>query len=77
MIHMQTFSGYSEEDCIRKINDELDEDQIINVIPKGSRRFQGYDEYDTDTYYFMQVFYKGKVKNERRESRDIWEGIYP
>ena len=62
MIHIQTFTGYSKEDCIREINNELDEDQIINVIPKGSRTFQGYDEYDTDTYYYMDVIYKDRKR---------------
>ena len=62
MIHIRTFSGYSEEDCIKNINDELDENQIINIIPKGSKRSYGYDEYDCWTTYYMVVIYKDGVK---------------
>ena len=35
MIHITTFTGYSEEDCIDKINRELSEDQIINILNAG------------------------------------------
>ena len=62
MIQIETFSGYSEEDCLRSINNRLDEDQIINVIPRGSRVSEGYDEYDTCRIYYMQVIYKDGVK---------------
>ena len=64
MIHITTFTGYSEEDCIDKINRELNEDQIINVIPKGSKTSVGYDEYDTWTTYYMTVIYKDKKNKE-------------
>lgn len=60
MIHIDTFTGYDELDCIRKINEELDDDQIINVIPEGSKTSVGYDEYDTWTTYYMTVIYKDK-----------------
>ena len=53
-----TFSAYSEEDCYRKISDEIPDDKIINVIPRGSKTSYGYDEYDTWTYYYVDVIYK-------------------
>lgn len=65
MIHIQTFTGYSNEDCIRKINNELDEDQIINIIPKGSKRYYGYDEYDSYTDYYIDVIYKDNIKKNK------------
>ena len=64
MIHIRTFTGYSEEDCLSNINYELDDDQIINVIPKGSKTSMGYDEYDTWTTYYMTVIYKDKNNKE-------------
>ena len=64
MIHIRTFTGYSEEDCLSNINYELDDDQIINVIPKGSKRSMGYDEYDTWTTYYITVIYKDKKNKE-------------
>lgn len=64
MIHIDTFTGYDELDCIRKINEELDDDQIINVIPEGSKTSVGYDEYDTWTTYYMMVIYKDKKNKE-------------
>ena len=64
MIHIRTFAGYSEEDCLSNINYELDDDQIINVIPKGSKRSMGYDEYDTWTTYYITVIYKDKKNKE-------------
>ena len=64
MIHIRTFTGDSEEDCLSNINYELDDDQIINVIPKGSKRSMGYDEYDTWTTYYMTVIYKDKKNKE-------------
>ena len=64
MIHIKTFTGYSEEDCLSNINYELDDDQIINVIPKGSKTSMGYDEYDTWTTYYMTVIYKDKNNKE-------------
>ena len=64
MIHITTFTGYSEEDCIDKINRELDDDQIINVIPKGWKTSVGYDEYDTWTTYYITVIYKDKKDKE-------------
>ena len=64
MIHIRTFTGYSEDDCIREINNELDDDQIINVIPKGSNTSEGYDEYDTWTTYYITVIYKDKKNKE-------------
>lgn len=63
MIHMRTFTGYNEEDCIRHINDELDEDQIITIVPRGSKTSEGYDEYDRWTTYYMVVIYKDGIKN--------------
>lgn len=64
MIHIRTFAGCSEEDCLSNINLELDDDQIINVIPKGSKRSEGYDEYDTWTTYYITVIYKDKKNKE-------------
>ena len=58
MIHKTTFTGYSEEDCFRKISDEIPDDKIINVYPKGSKTGWGYDEYDTWTTYYVDVIYK-------------------
>ena len=58
MIHIRTFTGYSEEDCLSNINYELDDDQIINVIPCRPKQMEGYDEYDRWTEYSMKVIYK-------------------
>ena len=58
MIHKMTFSAYSEEDCYRRISDEIPDDKIINVIPRGSKTSYGYDEYDTWTDYYVDVIYK-------------------
>lgn len=58
MIHIRTFTGYSEEDCIREINNELNEDQIINILPCRPKQMEGYDEYDRWTEYSMKVIYK-------------------
>lgn len=62
MIHIRTFTGCSQNDCLSNINNELDDDQIINVIPKGSKTSIGYDEYDTWTTYYITVIYKDKNK---------------
>ena len=59
MIHKTTFTGYSEDDCFRKINDDItDSSKIISVIPRGHRTFEGYDEYDTWTTYYVDVIYR-------------------
>lgn len=58
MIHIDTFTGYSEEDCIDKINRELNENQIINIIPCTPKQMEGWDEYDRWTEYSMKVIYK-------------------
>lgn len=58
MIHIQTFIGYSEEDYLRKINDEISDDKIINVIPSGFKECTGWDEYDRWTDYYMKVIYR-------------------
>lgn len=58
MIHIRTFTGDSEEDCLHKINDEIEDSKIINVIPLGPKEFVGYDEYDRWTEYSMKVIYK-------------------
>lgn len=58
MIHIRTFTGYSEEDCIREINNELNEDQVINIIPCRPKEMQGYDEHDRWIEYSMKVIYK-------------------
>ena len=60
MIHIRTFAGYSEDDCIKNINEELDDDQIINIIPCKPKEMEGYDEYDRWTTYYMKVIYKDK-----------------
>lgn len=64
MIHIRHFYGYSEDDCISKINQELKDEQIINVVPKGSKKYEGYDEYDTWTEFCMVVIYKDLPKNK-------------
>ncbi len=59
MIHIRTFYGYSEEDCIRNINNEVSDDKIINIIPLKSRHvINGWDEYDEYDEYSMKVIYK-------------------
>jgi hypothetical protein len=58
MIHIITFTGYSEEDCIDKINRELNEDQVINILPCRPKEMEGWDEYDRWTEYSMKVIYK-------------------
>jgi hypothetical protein len=58
MIHITTFTGYSEEDCIDKINRELNEDQVINILPCRPKEMEGWDEYDRWTEYSMKVIYK-------------------
>lgn len=58
MIHMWTFVGESEEDCLKKINEAIPDDKVINVIPTGSTTHEGYDEYDVWTDYYMTVIYK-------------------
>lgn len=58
MIHFKTFSGYSMEDCFERINDEIEDTKVINVIPRGSKTQYGYDEYDTWTTYYVDVIYR-------------------
>lgn len=59
MIYLKTFTGDDYQNCIDKINDEIpDSSKIINVVPDGSRMFQGYDEYDRWTEYYMKVIYR-------------------
>ena len=58
MIHIKTFTGHSEEECIWNINAELDDDQVINIIPCRPKEMEGYDEYDRWTEYSMKVIYK-------------------
>jgi hypothetical protein len=58
MIHIKTFTGYSEDDCIREINNELNEDQVINIIPCRPKQMEGWDENDRWTEYSMKVIYK-------------------
>ena len=58
MIHIREYSGRNEADCIKKINEDISDDKVINVIPRGHRTFEGYDEYDRWTEYFMTVIYR-------------------
>lgn len=57
MIHLKTFtSSHNFDDCLRNI--DIPDDKIINVIPRGSRKSSGYDEYDTWSTYYVDVIYK-------------------
>ena len=65
MIHIATYGGYSEDDCIRQINNEIPDEKIINVIPSGPVMRSGYGSDDegypyADTYYsyYMKVIYR-------------------
>ena len=65
MIHIKTFGANSEFACIDKINAEIPDDKIINVIPTGpvQRCDFDFDEEGyayTDTYYtyYMKVIYR-------------------
>lgn len=58
MIHMKTFTGFTEEECFRKINDEIEDIKVINVYPRGEHRSVGYDEYDVWTTYSVDVIYR-------------------
>ena len=67
MIHITTFTGYSEEDCIDKINRELSEDQVINIIPCRPKEMEGWDEYDRWTEYSLKKLKKigqGKIDDD-------------
>ena len=48
--------GSCYEDCCRQI--EIPDEKIINVVPRGSKRNHGYDEYDSWTTYYVDVVYK-------------------
>ena len=58
MIHIRHYSGYTEEECIDKINRDFEDSKIINVFPRGHKSFEGYDEYDRWTEYYMTVIYR-------------------
>lgn len=58
MIRIRRFSGHSESDCFDKINREIDDNQIINVIPIGKNTEYGWDEYDSYTTYSVDVVYR-------------------
>lgn len=65
MIHIKTFGGYTEEACIEKINAEIPEDKIINVIPTGpvikyesGSDEEGYPYADTYYTYYIKVVYR-------------------
>ena len=46
------------DDCFRQINNDIKDTKVINVIPRGSKREIGYDEYDTWTTYYVDVIYR-------------------
>ncbi len=56
MIHINTYTGPSYEDCCQRI--DVPDEKIINVVPRGSRRSQGYDEYDYWDTYYVDVVYR-------------------
>lgn len=58
MIHIAYFTGYSEDDCLDKLNSTLKQEQVINIIPEEPKEYEGYDEYDRWTVHSLQVFYK-------------------
>lgn len=65
MIHIKTFGGYTEEACIKKINEEISDEKIINVIPSGPvlKTDSGFDdegyEYSNTYYtYYLKVIYR-------------------
>lgn len=58
MVHKETFTRDSEQDCFEKISERIPDDKIINVIPRGSKREEGYDEYDFWNTYYIDVIYK-------------------
>jgi len=65
MIHIKTFGANSEFACIDKINAEIPDEKIINVIPSGPVMRSGYESDDegypyADTYYsyYMKVIYR-------------------
>lgn len=58
MIHIETFSGCTEDRCLEEINRHIPDDKIINVIPRGMQESQGYDEYDTWTTHYITVVYR-------------------
>ena len=58
MIHLKRYSGDSTNDCLKQVSEEIPDDKIINVIPRGSKEFHGFDEYDFWETYYVDVIYK-------------------
>lgn len=56
MIHLATYTGHSYEDCFSRI--DIPDDKVINVVPRGSKRSEGFDEYDFWETFFVDVIYK-------------------